>query len=748
MWFYGDNRYHNLQAVKTTQYGKVTYLMDAYTSAWYNSLTNNMFASPTYQDVLIEKLGMSEDYVLYGKTSSVAKPVGDGIPVQSESPVTIYGVPVYTDWGILNKEYGRTAGGSYADRQYYDIAKLAYINPDKWGSQGHLLGIRTNPGGDWYSSDNGYAIYGGITIALSEIGEGIPVYYHITNDPEPVDPTDPPIGSQPTYTEEWIPDPTNPTFIPDPEYIPDGGTVIQIIPDPNPDTPEYPDPSTIPETITIPDPPIIVVPPDDPPPPEIHVWVNDPPEDIPVYLHTYTYSVDEDSPLLEDPTAEQIHDWLKENPSAYADIVCTKIDSLPLNTTAQKYTIPDKKVVDAESSVITFYYTPTKAYPAIQYPAYIERLSFNSTDFLDGSQLNIKDYYYGTNRLASSIHLKNIKFVPLGPAVDKETDRIKSWDVTQYIDQTTAGVSGSAHLGNLKSSEDNNINGYNTTEMDAVNNSGVQKTHAVVIQSNPISDFPVNKTVQTNTHTNKTIYTSRTQFNVPLAVEGTTAGEYGKSGLIYAATDSKGKSIDELELVLSDGKLTLNFTEDDYESAWRENTFEIAYSAYANVGLSTEREDSLLAEYRYTIPTKNYVFNPSYYMLYDDGFDEDNQNKSVWMLSEQPREINFKDVLSIKLNQDLGADDASEGAQNGYATSISSEWSSDKEDITGATLPTAKAANAYVTNTSTQTGSITAYVVLQDPEFTGNPSETQAANDEKLAAYNAQMQKILDESYS
>lgn len=83
-----------------------------------------------------------------------------------------------------------------------------------------------------------------------------------------------------------------------------------------------------------------------------------------------------------------------------------------------------------------------------------------------------------------------------------------------------------------------------------------------------------------------------------------------------------------------------------------------------------------------------------------------------------------------------------------YNTEITSAWSTDNADVTTqdkTKLPSAKAANSYATKSDQIGGTVTAYVVLQDPEFTGDPAAIKAANDTKLAAYNEQMNGILSQ---
>ncbi len=241
------------------------------------------------------------------------------------------------------------------------------------------------------------------------------------------------------------------------------------------------------------------------------------------------------------------------------------------------------------------------------------------------------------------------------------------------------------------------------------------------------------------------IVTSREMFKIPLAVEGTTAGAYdetGKTGISYN-TDLlklKGGVLKYKESAELDKKLQ------EAQKAFEKTTFEIKSAEYATVGSKTDRKNDLLAEYRYTVPTRAYTFNPSFYMQYDDDFVD--VNKSVWMLSNQPREINFKNILSIRLLQPKDSEgNTKDGAAGGYPTVIDSAWSTDKEDVTiqsETKLPVLKAGNSYTTETAASSGTITAYVILQDPEFTGNPNDAQN-NEQIIKEYTAEMNKILEE---
>lgn len=240
------------------------------------------------------------------------------------------------------------------------------------------------------------------------------------------------------------------------------------------------------------------------------------------------------------------------------------------------------------------------------------------------------------------------------------------------------------------------------------------------------------------------IDTSREFTLIDLAVEGTTAGKYdaaGKSGITYNSDLLK----------LTSGILgytpssELSGSAKNNQKSYEENTFEIKSAEYSELGSAT-RENDLLAEYRYTVPTRSYQFNPSYYMRFDDKLLDN--NKSVWMLSNQPREINFKNIFSVRLVQPLAGSGLTEsGAAGGYPTVVDSAWSTEKEDtntqtVTG--LPVLKAGNSYKAETAATEGTITAYVILQDPEFTGNPSDSQK-NKEILQQYNAEMQQVLKE---
>lgn len=249
------------------------------------------------------------------------------------------------------------------------------------------------------------------------------------------------------------------------------------------------------------------------------------------------------------------------------------------------------------------------------------------------------------------------------------------------------------------------------------------------------------------------IYLSRVEFRIPLAVEGTTAGEYttdSTKGLKYKPTKGNGNIMNDAKLYVDDENyLKLEYTKQELEDSWRTNTFEIIHNNYQNVGTAKGLNNShVLAEYRFTTPTEEYEFNPSYYMQFDDDFDD--VNKSVWMLSEQPRKTNFKDILDVRLTYGNDATNNSDIADvtHVYNTEITSAWSTDLadtkvHDVTN--LPTAKAGNSYQTTTDAISGTITAYVVLQDPEFAKDPDSIEQSNKAKLETYKNQMQSILDQ---
>lgn len=232
----------------------------------------------------------------------------------------------------------------------------------------------------------------------------------------------------------------------------------------------------------------------------------------------------------------------------------------------------------------------------------------------------------------------------------------------------------------------------------------------------------------TQTEAVEKIETSRLSFLIPVAVEGTIAGVWDKNG-------ENGLNYNSDKLEVNDGYLRYkNNTTDKEEQTWRQTAFEMVQSHYNDLGSSdtnrNAKNEDVLAEYRYSIPTKTFKFNPSYYMQFDTGFETKDQNHAVWMLSNQPREINFKDILDIRLTQPISKVD-SNSAKNGYATMINSEWSTDKTDndiLKGTGLPTIKAGNAYTTSTDVTGGTITMYVVLQDPEFAAPNRKTEIEN--------------------
>lgn len=255
------------------------------------------------------------------------------------------------------------------------------------------------------------------------------------------------------------------------------------------------------------------------------------------------------------------------------------------------------------------------------------------------------------------------------------------------------------------------------------------------------------------------IVTSRLSFKINLGVEGTIAGAWDSA-------NANGLDYNKDKLFVEGGVLKYQenpATGADVEKTWRENTFEMVQTHYANVGSGNKtdgqrgtKNTETLAEYRYSIPTKTFKFNPSYYMQFDKGFSAAEQNQSVWMLSNQPREINFKDILDVRLTQavekrqNTHATDISEACINGYATVINSEWSTDKSDLTvqhATGIPTLKAGNAYTTSSEEQGGSITMYVVLQDPEFVSasNRAAVEAYNNSVMQSYQQTVSDILAE---
>ena len=247
----------------------------------------------------------------------------------------------------------------------------------------------------------------------------------------------------------------------------------------------------------------------------------------------------------------------------------------------------------------------------------------------------------------------------------------------------------------------------------------------------------------------KKIEASRIAFEIPLAVEGTTAGQFNgannEAGLIYKPTGSDGRYVEDYSLKLQDNVLTLVANDDTEESkTWTENTFRVRQSNYQHLGKATQVGTNVVAEYHFSTPTRDFTFNPSYYMLFDDDFED--TNRSVWMLSEQPRSVNFKDILSVRLTNNSSKSNIPE--DKAYATHLSSEWSTDLADTKchdKTNLPVAKAGNAIKANVEKSGGTITFYVVLQDPEFTANPGVTSSINSQIMQDYEDQAQKILSQ---
>ena len=261
-----------------------------------------------------------------------------------------------------------------------------------------------------------------------------------------------------------------------------------------------------------------------------------------------------------------------------------------------------------------------------------------------------------------------------------------------------------------------------------------------------------NTTVNSHSGAVSSIEASRLSFEISLGVEGTTAGQYngaGEVGLIYQPTDKDGYKVDNYKLALNTFKSHANVltlvanSETEEAKSWKENTFEVHQANYQDVGAASVISNSkVVAEYRFTTPTRDFLFNPSYYMLFDDDF-KDN-NKSVWMLSEQERGINFKDILSVRLTQTGSGSGVS--VDKVYTTHVSSEWSTDLADTQchkETKLPVAKAGNAIKATTEKSGGTVTMYVILQDPEFTSNPDAVTNDNKQIMQSYVSQADNIL-----
>lgn len=241
------------------------------------------------------------------------------------------------------------------------------------------------------------------------------------------------------------------------------------------------------------------------------------------------------------------------------------------------------------------------------------------------------------------------------------------------------------------------------------------------------------------------IYTSRTTFRVPLAIEGTTNGERDASGANGLKFNTELLKLKDNQYLAHKTFKDDNYTHPKYGTSMDFMTLDVQTYDLANTGAAnpTNQKEHVHAEYIFSIPTEDFRFNPSVAMAFDDDFRD--VNKSVWMLSEQPREVHFKNMLDVRLTVNATDNSTGSGAGSGYPTTISSEWSTDKSDMdvqNETNLPTMKASSAYSTETSTVGGTITAYVVLQDPEFAANPDEIKAKNEETMRQYNEQMEMI------
>lgn len=184
------------------------------------------------------------------------------------------------------------------------------------------------------------------------------------------------------------------------------------------------------------------------------------------------------------------------------------------------------------------------------------------------------------------------------------------------------------------------------------------------------------------------------------------------------------------------------------DKAYTEQAVNVHQFSLAGVGdkKKTNGKEQVSQEYRFTVPSQTYTFNPSVAMAFDDELKD--VNKTAWVLSEQPMKVNFKNTLDIRLTSNTSTDAGTMGSASGYPTQIDSEWSTDKKDVdiqneTG--LPTAKASSTYKTTTGVVGGTVTAYVVLQDPEFSGNPTAVEEQNKKTLEEYTKQMEKIREQ---
>lgn len=240
-------------------------------------------------------------------------------------------------------------------------------------------------------------------------------------------------------------------------------------------------------------------------------------------------------------------------------------------------------------------------------------------------------------------------------------------------------------------------------------------------------------------NTVKSIYTYVRNAEGHVNVEGTFNGKRDDTG-------TSGMTYDTDKFTVENGYYMHN--PDTLDKAYTEQAVNVHQFSLAGVGgkKKTNGKEQASQEYRFTVPSQTYTFNPSVAMAFDDELKD--VNKAAWVLSEQPMKVNFKNTLDIRLTANTSTDAGTTGSASGYPTQIDSEWSTDKKDLdiqneTG--LPTTKASSTYKTTTGVVGGTVTAYVVLQDPEFSGDPTAVEEQNKKTLEEYTKQMEKIREQ---
>ena len=412
-----------VEAVTTTDYGTISFAMDAYTQAWYNGLTRNMFNFEGYRYYLHDEYDIPLSYLENGTGG-----INSGQPIQGS----------YTEnWGLLRKEYSTN---------FNKLADIAYIDSTRWPD--HCLGIYS-PKDDWHSSADTYGRYGGITIAFSKEPDApkeVPVYYYITPDP-----------NDPTQTDPKSV-PVDKPFTPNP---PPGTTVKKVViqsdnsavtPDNPPD--DFPNPIKAPyKDITNPTNPSgsYTLDPDNPP---THILVECEQTAIPVYYHVFTFTNTTGKKYTD------VFDFLKDNPSigessesVVETTTCKEtVHSLADNKTAQYK--PNAKYADG-GVIVEALSTSTTANGS-SWSGIISGISVESShNSLHLSYNHVPEYslrrnpmkqplgnqsveYYGKidpKSATRSIHVKVYVLADSEPVEgpERDTDRIKTYDVTQFI---------------------------------------------------------------------------------------------------------------------------------------------------------------------------------------------------------------------------------------------------------------------------------------------------------------------------